>query len=310
MRSSDTLPIILIVTADNYKSAFFKRTLKGLFNVIEISDSSAAVERLKNMQPSLIILDEKTLSTTWSIVASYVRIQSGYNHIPLLLITNNLKKSFMVGALNIGITDFLNEPFEQDEIFQRILAATQSKPGEKKVAMMTKKIKKTISPSLGKLSSPHRFVITEEAMKEVATAQKKYPSLSLLLLEIDDFQNIAHEMREDDVQKLLSHIRNLCRAHERHLELILPQGSGRFLLLLPNTTHQEAMELAETLRKEAQAKPFHAQTHLFSLSLSIGVVALDKDSSQGAYDQVGSLLEKVDKALNKAKRKGNRTISE
>ncbi len=312
MTSSDSLPIILVVSADSYKSAFFKRTLQGLFYVIDATDSFTAVDWLKGVHASLIILDEKTLSNTWPIIADHIRTLSGYREVPLLLITNNLKKNFLVKALNMGITDFLNEPFDADEVFQRILVATQSKPVTKKITLMAKKFKKTPSISPAKLSSPQRFVITEDAIKEIATVQRKHQSMCLLLLEMDGFQKIAQEVGEGGAQKLLSHIQHLFKTHQRRLDVILPQGNGRFLWMLPNTSHRAAMTIAETLRKEIQEKPFPIKSHSIPLSLSIGVVTLDKNSvlSQSAYDQFGSLLGKVDRALNKAKQKGNQIISE
>jgi two-component system, cell cycle response regulator len=312
MTTSDSLPIVLVVSADSYKSAFFKRTLKGLFYVIESSNSFTAVDWLKSVQATLIILDEKTLSNTWPIIADHIRNLSGYLKVPLLLITNNLKKNFLIKAMNMGISDFLNEPFDADEVFQRILVATQSTPVTKKITLMTKKFKKTSSTPPATLSSPQRFVITEDAIKEIATVQQKHRSLCLLLLEVDGFQKIAREIDEEGMQKLLSHVKHFFKVHQRRLDIILPQGNGRFLMMLPHTSHRAAMAIAETLHKEVQEKPFQIKSHSFSLSLSIGVATLDKNSalSQSAYDQFDSLLKKVDNALNKAKRKGNQIVSE
>lgn len=153
MAKTESLPIVLIVSADSYKSAFFKRSLKGMFQVIDASDSFMAVDWLGSVQAAVIILDEKTFADTWTSIVEKIRNLSGYRAVPILLITNNLKKNFLVKAMNIGITDFLNEPFDADEVFQRILVATQSKPATKKVSMMTKKFKKAATTSLPKLSA-------------------------------------------------------------------------------------------------------------------------------------------------------------
>ncbi len=153
MAKTESLPIVLIVSADSYKSAFFKRSLKGSFQVIDASDSFTAVDWLGSVQAAVIILDEKTLSDTWPSIVEQIRNLSGYRAAAILLITNNLKKNFLVKAINMGITDFLNEPFDADEVFQRILVATQSKPPTKKVNMMAKKFKKTARASFPKLSA-------------------------------------------------------------------------------------------------------------------------------------------------------------
>ncbi len=300
----NSLPVALVVSADRYKSAFFKRSLKGLFHVIDASDNFAAVDWLKSVQASIIILDEKTLSNTWPLISEHIRALAGYRDVPIFLITNNLKKNFLVKAMNLGISDFLNEPFDSDEIFQRILAASHSKPATKKIRLMTKKFKKTPSAPPSKLSAPQRFVITESAIKKITSMQEKYQPMCLVLLEVDEFKNIAKEIGSDGEGKLLSHLQAVLKSHQRNLDKILPQGSGRFLMILPHTSHPAAVTIAETLRKAIHEKPFSFKSHHFSLFLSVGVVTLDKNSqlSKNAYEQFGTMLKKVDKALQ-AKRK-------
>ncbi len=152
-KKPESLPIVLIVSTDSYKSAFFKRSLKGMFQVIDTSDSFSAVDWLGSVQAAVIILDEKSFADTWPTIVEQIRSLTGYRDVPILFITNNLKKNFLVKAMNIGITDFINEPFDTDEVFQRILVATQAKPATKKVSMMAKKFKKAATASLPKLSA-------------------------------------------------------------------------------------------------------------------------------------------------------------
>lgn len=289
-----TIPIALIVSNDSYKHSYFKRILKELFHVVLAKDSFSSVDYLKSMLPSFIIIDEKSLPDTWMILAKHIRQLGEFREIPLLLITNNLKKKFLLKALNAGINDFLNEPFDSEEIYQRILVATQSTPMTKKMLMMTKKFKKIPRTEARKLTLPQRFVITEKAIKEIAKVQQKHHSLSLLLIELEHPQ---HEAQSLDLQRLLE-------AHRRSLDVLLPQGGGRFLFMLPKTSQRAAIVIAETLSQEAQA-----QAPL--LGLSIGVAFFDETSSlKSAYDQFDTLLTKVNKALTKAKHKANKIASE
>src|SRR5262249_46357605 len=145
-----------------------------------------------------------------------------------------------------------------------------------------------------------------------ASLQKKHQSLCLLLLEVDEFQKMAKEIGEEGEKKLLSHLQQMLKLEQRPLDMVLPQGNGRFLMILPNTSHRAAMAIAETVPNDIHKKPFQLKSRQFSLTLSIGVVALDKNSvfSQSTYDQFGTMLEKVDKALGVAKQKGNKIVSE
>jgi diguanylate cyclase (GGDEF)-like protein len=311
MRDPTLEPVALVVSGEGPKTAFFKRILKGQFCVIEASDSLTAVEWLKKTRAALVIIDEKTLSSTWSILVDHIRKGIGNKETPILLITNNLKKNFLIDAMNMGVSDFINEPLQADEILQRILVATQSRPVTKKISLMTRKIKKKPSSPPGKLSLPERFVVTEEAIKEISTVQKQHLSLCLLLVEVDDFEQITGGDRESE-EKLIKHIEKYLHSHLRKLDTLFPQGTGRFLMLLPKTSHRAAMVIAETVRKEIRNHKFSNKNATFTLSMSIGLIALDKNSAstKSAYDQFDSLLTKVNKALKNARQSGNKIVSE
>ena len=307
-----TEPVALIVTDDPYKSAFFKRTLRALYYIIETADSFTAIDWLKSLQASLIIIDEKALASTWMILAEHIRKLSGYRTTPILLVTNNLKKSFLVQALHAGVNDFLSEPFDQDEVFKRIVTTTESQPVTKKVTLMSKRFKKTPSGQLPKLSLPQRFVMNEDAIREIAKLQQEHPSLCLLLLEVDDIQKFQKEYGSEAAEAIVQAVEVLLKSQQRKLDVLIPQGGGRFLMLLPNTSHRATMAIAEMLRKEAKLNPAQHKGNAFAYSLSIGFVSLDKKTtlSENVYEEFNSLLGKVDKALTKAKKTNNHIQSE
>lgn len=310
MQRTHSTPIALVVSQDPYKSSFFKRVLKGLFHVVSATDSFMGIDVLKSMQISLIIIDERTLTKTWMILAEQVRKLHGYREVPMLLITNNLKKNFLVHAINKGISDFINEPLDADEICQRILVATQSNPVTKKISLMTKKFKRAFAGQPLKQVLSRRFVVTEDAIREIASVQKKHSSLCLLLIEVDDFQKISQDIDQEGMATLLSYLKSIFQTYSRSFDMLLPQGGGRFLMMLPKTSHTAGLAFAETLKNEAHRQPFHYKRKSIPLSLSIGVVHLEKGTSfENPYDQFGDLLKKVDEALSKAKQTRNKIIS-
>ena len=61
---------------------------------------------------------------------------------PLLLITNQLKKKFISQALNAGVSDFINEPLDELEIGQRIAVALKFQQLQNKTSRIAGKLKK------------------------------------------------------------------------------------------------------------------------------------------------------------------------
>jgi len=306
----DNLPICLVVTSDSSKKSYVKQALNRMFYVIDTPDSFSAVDWLKNLNVEVIVLDEKTLDNPLSNLCKHIRKIKGYEKTPILLITNKIKKDFVMRALNAGVTDFIPEPLDENEIYQRIAIALRDKNVNKKLGFVASKLKKAaaLSKSTQKLSS--RFLMNEQALKEIQKIKKNQEFFSLLMLQIDSFQNIDTQWGDLVAENLSVAIRDLLKRHLRSNDSLFPQGGGRFLIILPKTSSRAAAVMAETILEEIHEKKFFAKNQEFSLTVSIGVAALEKKlSSSKSYEQFDSLLEKVHLCLKEAQKTRDRIVS-
>lgn len=310
-KHSDSIPTLLLVTESAYQKTYFKKVLKNSFFLITSHDSFSAVDWIKSMPIDAIILDQKTLHSTWAILCQHVRQLPGCKTTPILLITNNHKKSFFLEALNLGVSDFIHEPLDGDEIYQRIIVSLQTKPVNKKMVLITQKIKKQTRPSLPRKRLSLRFVTTEAAIKEISKVKKTHRPLSLIMLEIDDFQTLSESHPKSVIDSVLAGAEKFLQNQLRKFDVLMPQGGGRFLILLPKTSHRAAMMIAEMIRKEVPDAIFSPRKKEIELTFSLGVIAYDEKipMPKNAYDQFEELLIKVDSALKEAKKQGNQIIS-
>ena len=299
------LPIILVVVDDYRKSTLINKALKNTFNLFETQESFGAVEWLKHFQASAIILDEAALTKTWPLFVQHIRKLPDYAEIPILLITNNLKKTFTTQALHYGITDFLLDPLDLDQVYQRMLVHLKSSPIAKRVALLTNKIPRS---SLQKMdvSLPKRFFVTEEVIRRIAQSRTAQSPLALVMIEINRFSEIEEKYKAEKAHKLLDQCISLFKTHLRKNDFLLPQGGARFLLIFPHTSHRAAVAIAEMIRKEAESTTFSINSSRISLTLSMGLNAFDTDPERDIYDQFDAFLEKVDRALIEAKDKVKR----
>ncbi len=265
------LPVALVVSEDISKLAALKRFLKDSFHLIERSDVKEALELLKTAHVDLIILDAK-IKQGHSIETAEKLRGAVFKDTPILLITSNIKKSFAQIALNSGITDFINEPLDKDEIEQRIAVAFKNQDRPKKISQIAQR-----STSKMRSSAPltSREFLSDQAIKEIAKARKTSTNVSLLMIELDDFKKIP-AAKSDKAQE---HLEKVLQENLRKNDILIPQGPGKFILMLPRTSNRAAEIIAETIRMEVLRTSFS-----IPLSVSIGLISLDK-SVPGSADE-------------------------
>jgi diguanylate cyclase (GGDEF)-like protein len=290
------LPIALIVSEDIRKLSILKRALKDSFHLIERSVIKAALELLKNTCVDLVILDAKMKEGHSIETAEKIRA-AVFLDTPILLITSNIKKSFAQVALHSGITDFLNEPLDKDEIEQRIAVAFKNQDRPKKITQIAQRSTPRMKSSAS--LSAHKF-LSDQAIKEIDKARKTSTIISLLMIELDDFTEIA----VSKISKANAHLEKVLKENLRKNDILIPQGPGKFILMLPRTSSRAAEIIAETIRTEVLRTSFGVP-----LSASIGLISLDKSIPGSANEIFERLLEGVKRATTEAKKTGNKIVS-
>jgi diguanylate cyclase (GGDEF)-like protein len=290
-------PVALVVSEDLTKLSILKRALKDSFHLIERSDVKAALELLKNTRVDLVILDAKVKEGHSFETAEKIR-SAVFKETPILLITSNIKKSFAEAALESGITDFINEPLDKDEVEQRIAVAFKNQDRPKKISQIAQRSTPRMKSSAS--LSKHAF-LSDQAIKEIAKARKTSTSISLLMIELDEFKKIPASKSAN----AHLHLKKVLEENLRKNDILIPQGPGKFILMLPRTSNRAAEIIAETIRTEVLRTSFS-----IPLSVSIGLISLDK-AAPGSADKIfDRLLEGVKRATIEAKKTGNKIVSQ
>ena len=290
------LPVALVVSDDPAKLTLLKKTLKDLFKVVEKNEIKTALEFLNTSSVDLVILDARIREGHSVETAEELRA-AVFLETPILLITHNIKKSFSQVALRSGITDFINEPLNKDEILQRIAVAFKTQDRSKKISQIAQRKTPRMKSSVP--LSNYEF-LNDQAIKEIAKARKTSTILSLLMIELDDF----HELPPSKSPKAHSHLEKVLQKNLRKNDLLIPQGPGKFILMLPRTSKRAAEMIAESIRTEV----LNAESKM-PLSVSIGLISLDQATPGSADEIFDRLLSNVTRAASEAKKTGNKIVS-
>jgi diguanylate cyclase (GGDEF)-like protein len=139
-----------------------------------------------------------------------------------------------------------------------------------------------------------QYLLGEE-IKKASLAKSKF---TLLMIDIDDFKVFNDTYGHQAGDSMLREISGKFRDVSRKIDIIARYGGEEFGIILPTTKKEEALVLAERIRKAVEISP-----SLKNITISIGVASFPEDG-----DTKEALIAKADKALYEAKRSGKNKI--
>ncbi|HEX4408750.1 MAG TPA: diguanylate cyclase [Xanthobacteraceae bacterium] len=143
----------------------------------------------------------------------------------------------------------------------------------------------------------------ELAEAEWQRCQRSARPPSLLIFDIDQFKFINDTLGHDAGDRALIHIANLVRESRRPSDILARIGGDEFVLLLPETTTEQAGAIAERLReKVAQSRPSDLDD---ALHITVSIGAATATMSMAGIER---LIKHADEALYAAKAAGRNCV--
>jgi diguanylate cyclase (GGDEF)-like protein len=134
---------------------------------------------------------------------------------------------------------------------------------------------------------------------EIAMANRLGTSSSLIAIDLDHFKNINDTDGHDKGDSFLIFFSKVLQKRARRTDNIFRTGGDEFIIIAPDTTAQNAAELADDLRVETLSLDLAGATRC---SMSAGVAELRTG------DNIDSWFKQADEALYEAKLKGRNQV--
>ncbi|HEY9151993.1 MAG TPA: sensor domain-containing diguanylate cyclase, partial [Anaerolineales bacterium] len=149
----------------------------------------------------------------------------------------------------------------------------------------------------------------EIAPREFEAAVRYGYSLTFLMFDLDHFKQINDSLGHTVGDKLLVKIAQAAAAQVRASDIVARYGGDEFVVMLPHASAQQALPVAERIRRSAAEIGLDASfvgKEPFTLTLSIGIAEMRREATD---DNVERVIQYADEALYKAKASGrNRTV--
>ncbi|KPB04521.1 GGDEF domain-containing protein [Bacillus sp. CHD6a] len=138
----------------------------------------------------------------------------------------------------------------------------------------------------------------------IDNATTKGEKLSLLFIDIDHFKHVNDTYGHPVGDMILAELGKILKNTTRSFDVVSRNGGEEFSVILPDSPHPHAMEIAERIRKAVEAYKFNvSKTELINITVSIGVATYPETVSDR-----NEMVYIADECLYKAKRTGRNRV--
>ncbi len=138
----------------------------------------------------------------------------------------------------------------------------------------------------------------------VSLARRPGQSTALIMLDLDHFKRVNDTYGHHVGDVVLKSVVEVGQKQLRDSDMLGRLGGEEFAVLLPRTTLQDAMLVAERIRQAISVMPIKTERALIYITASLGVTTIRTD------DSMVSLFKRADEALYAAKEAGRNKVSE
>jgi diguanylate cyclase (GGDEF)-like protein/putative nucleotidyltransferase with HDIG domain len=159
-----------------------------------------------------------------------------------------------------------------------------------------------VDPKTGLYNARHFAVVMQE---ELGRAQRFQRPMSLIMADLDLLRDINNTYGHLAGDAVLRGIAEIFRQQLRHYDVPARFGGEEFSILLPETPADQAVEIAERIRRAVAAKLYEVETSSDPIraTISMGVAAFPRDGQD-----MNELVHQADLAVYRAKLQGRNRV--
>lgn len=263
------------------------------YDVVESQTGRQALDLLaENPQAiDLILLDVMMPVMNGLDVLAELKRNPLTEHIPVILVTANADDQHVAEGLDMGAFDYIIKPYSLVVLLARVRAALREKERQDLLEKWA-----TTDPLTELMNRRHFFELAERELEQTRRSDRP---LSFIMLDIDHFKQVNDVHGHLVGDAALIALATLLKDQLRKVDFCGRYGGEEFVLCLPDTPMEGALEVAERIRLEVTSVEVPTPDGpplTFTISLGIAQNRSDKI--------VEDILKRADKALYQAKEAG------
>lgn len=269
--------------------------------VIEDYDASG---KIVDLGGDVVVISLTTEVEAPLRLTSRLRSLGPTRQIPILLIGDAEDMVHFNKALEIGANDYLTRPLDEQELVARVRTQVRRKRYQDKLhENLMLHLSMALTDSLTGLHN-RRYLSShlDSVMERMRESEKP---VSVLMIDIDHFKKVNDTFGHATGDEILHEVGQQILRNIRGFDLAVRYGGEEFVVVMPDTTVEVALGVADRLCHKMADDPLSVSgsKEKISITLSIGVAA-----TQDGEETPEALLKQADKALYEAKDAGRNQV--
>jgi len=297
-------PTILLAEDDPVTRMLMTRFLKKAgYEVDAVANGSEALDRMTKRYYPMLVTDWEMPEMDGVTLCKAVRNLQLDGYVYALLLTARDAKEHIITGLEAGADDYLIKPVHEPELIARLNTGRRILSLEHSLRAANQR-NRVLSITDALTGSFNRRYLMEQLPREVERCRRYAYPLSVLMCDIDHFKQInderGHAAGDDVLQQFAARAQKSIRSNS---DWVSRYGGEEFLIVLPETSHEGAVAVAEKIRTLIAATPFSTRGGDARVTASFGVASTGP-SGPDLTLKVDTLIRFADECLYRSKREG------
>jgi len=280
------------------------------FQIRIAEDGERTLQVLENFQPDIILLDVMMPGMDGFETCRRIKENKQTANIPVIFMTALDNVEDKISGFEAGGVDYITKPFQQIEVLTRINTHVRLRRKELELekaldeVIRQQKLFKKLSITDDLTGLYNRRHLNNILGQEFQRSKRHHNDLSCLMLDLDHFKQVNDTYGHDFGDVVLRDFASTLKEFIRSSDYAFRFGGEEFLLVLPETDIQGAMQVGEKIRLCMSNKIITDDTISTTVKVSVGAASVHHNRPASKDD----LIVLADKALYTAKMTGRNRV--
>ena len=293
------------------------KVISGPLDLIAIEEAQRNLRNVIKQQGMLKQSLNATKTTLKAMVSSFIdelgklSTATGDYHDSIEGLAQQIRQTEDVNQLNVLLEEVLRETRSvQASTLESRKEVLRAREEVNTAELRIKELESQIEQISDKVLHDHltgtlnRRGLDEAFDREIAVADRQGQSLSIALLDIDNFKELNDKLGHQAGDDALVHLSQVIKETMRPSDSVARYGGEEFIIVLPDSDTAQGVAVVTRLQRELTKKFFLNENGKLLITFSAGIATYEPGDSRAA------VIARADRALYRAKRAGkNRVIA-